>query len=71
MFGQVFGTATLITIGAGAGKVLGTIAGAAFGEFCGNKLFDREYSIIENLGETILNELFGLIYDFIQWGLKT
>lgn len=58
-----------MTVGSGIGKVGGIISGATFGEFCGNTMFNRDYSIIGNFGKTIKNELSGLIYEFISWGL--
>ena len=68
-FGKVFGTSTLMTLGYGAGKVLGTIAGAALGEYYGNKLFGRNY-MTEDFDGTVVEELFGLLYDFMCWGLS-
>lgn len=68
-FGNIFGSSTLMTVGSGIGKVGGIISGATFGEFCGNTMFNRDYSIIGNFGKTIKNELSGLIYEFISWGL--
>lgn len=58
-----------MTLGYGAGKVLGTIAGAALGEYYGNKLFGRNY-MKEDFDGTVAEELVGLLYDFMCWGLS-
>lgn len=47
----------------------GNCCGAAFGEYYGNKFFGRNY-MTEVFDGTVAEELVGLLYDFMCWGLS-
>lgn len=69
IFGKVFGMSTLMTIGSGMGRVIGTLSGAIFGDYFGSELLGRGYSLFEKINELIINNIFSLIKDFIKWAL--
>lgn len=60
---------TLMTIGSGMGRVIGTLSGAIFGDYFGSELLGRGYSLFEKINELIINNIFSLIKDFIKWAL--
>lgn len=49
------------------GKVIGTIAGATFGEYNGNKFFKKEYSLIQEFDKLVKEQLSGLFLEFLRW----
>ena len=68
-FGSVFGTSVLEIIGYGGGKTLGKIVGVVVGDYLGSAALGNKYTLINKLGNLIVNEIPGLIFDFIRWAL--
>ena len=68
-FGSVFGTSALEIIGYGGGKTLGKIVGVVVGDYLGSAALGNKYTLINKLGNLIVNEIPGLIFDFIRWAL--